>query len=196
MKSDGLTAHNWQVITEYIDTLGPLKTATKRLEGHGQGNFGLVAEIIPVFEVLLHKLEQQLEKFDSVNHEEHAEAPEDHLAINLRAALIKAREYYSKLDETPAYYAATILHPRYKLFCDTVWAENLSGFRLITEILTLCGLSIERWPSLEYGPKRSPTTLTTRSIASVIPQDPLTTTTSILDGAVVSQWQGRTPPTR
>ncbi|KAA8615108.1 hypothetical protein PtrSN002B_011378 [Pyrenophora tritici-repentis] len=124
MKSDGLTAHDWQVITEYIDILGPLKTATKRLEGHSQGSFGLVAEIIPVFEVLLHKLEQQLEKFDSVNHEEHAEAPEDHLAINLRAALIKAREYYSKLDETPAYYAATILHPRYKLFCDTVWAEK------------------------------------------------------------------------
>lgn len=70
------------------------------------------------------KLEQQLEKFDSVNHEEHAEAPEDHLAINLRAALIKVHEYYSKLDETSAYYAATILHPRYKLFCDTVWAEK------------------------------------------------------------------------
>ncbi|KAK1914222.1 hypothetical protein P3342_007468 [Pyrenophora teres f. teres] len=120
MKSDGLTAHDWQVITEYIDILGPLKTATKRLEGHSQGSFGLVAEIIPVFEVLLHKLEQQLEKFDFVNHEEHAEAPEDYLAINLRAALIKAREYYSKLDETPAYYAAIILHPRYKLFCDTV----------------------------------------------------------------------------
>ncbi|KAG9379573.1 Dimer-Tnp-hAT domain containing protein [Pyrenophora tritici-repentis] len=39
---------------------------------------------------------------------------EDHLAINLRAALVKAREYYNKLDLSPAYYAATILHPRYK----------------------------------------------------------------------------------
>jgi hypothetical protein len=125
MKSDGLTAADWQVITEYIDVLGPLKTATKRLEGHGKhGKFGSIAEIIPVFEVLLHKLEQQLQNFNSVNHEEHDEAPEDHLAINLRSAIVKAREYYSKLDDSPAYYAATVLHPRYKAFCDSVWAEN------------------------------------------------------------------------
>jgi hypothetical protein len=125
MKSDGLTAADWQVINEYIEVLAPLKTATKRLEGHGKsGGFGSVAEIIPVFEVLLHKLEQQLQNYDSVNHEEHAEAPEDHIAINLRAALIVAREYYTKLDNSPAYYAATVLHPRYRRFCDTVWAEK------------------------------------------------------------------------
>ena len=125
MKSDGLTAADWQVINEYIDVLAPLKTATKRLEGRGKsGGFGSVAEIIPVFEVLLHKLEQQLQNYDSVNHEEHAEAPEDHIDINLRAALILARDYYTKLDDSPAYYAATILHPRYKGFCNAVWATK------------------------------------------------------------------------
>jgi len=129
MKSDRLTAADWQVITEYIDVLRPLKTATKRLEGHGEhGKIGSVAEIFPVFEVLFHKLKQQLQNFNSVDHEEHEEAPEDHLAINLRRTILKAREYYSKLDDSPAYYAATVLHPRYKAFCDSVSAENLKWF--------------------------------------------------------------------
>jgi hypothetical protein len=61
MESDWLTAADWQVINEYIEVLAPLKTANKRLEGHGKsGGLGLVAEIIPVFEVLLYKLEQHL----------------------------------------------------------------------------------------------------------------------------------------
>lgn len=125
MRSDGLTAADWAVITEYIDVLGPLKTATKRLEGHGKsGSFGSIAEIIPVFEVLLSKFEEKLQNYDAVDHCQHNEAPEDHLAINLRAALVKARSYYSKLDHSPAYYTATILHPRYKSFCDSVWAEK------------------------------------------------------------------------
>jgi hypothetical protein len=31
MRSNGLTADDWQVVTEYIDVLGPLKECTKRL---------------------------------------------------------------------------------------------------------------------------------------------------------------------
>jgi hypothetical protein len=125
MRSNGLTAADWAVITEYINVLAPLKTATKRLEGHGKsGGFGAIAEIIPVFEVLLSKFEDQLQNYESVDHDQHDETPEDHLAIKLRAAIVKACHYYSKLDLSPAYYAATILHPRYKSFCDSVWAEK------------------------------------------------------------------------
>jgi hypothetical protein len=44
MRSDGLTAADWAVITEYIHVLVQLKTATKRLEGHGKsGAFGSIA---------------------------------------------------------------------------------------------------------------------------------------------------------
>jgi len=125
MELGGLIAADWQVINEYIELLAPLKTATKRLEGYSKsGGFGLVAEIIPVFEVLLHKLEQQLQNYDAVNHEPHNKAPEDHIAINLRAALIVARDYYTKLNDSPAYYAAIILYPCYKGFCDAVWSSD------------------------------------------------------------------------
>ena len=69
MRSDRLIAADYAVITKYINVLGPLKTATKRLKGHSKsGSFGCSAEIIPVFEVLLSKFEEQLQNYDAVDH--------------------------------------------------------------------------------------------------------------------------------
>ncbi|KAI0568009.1 hypothetical protein Alg130_12377, partial [Pyrenophora tritici-repentis] len=124
MRSDGLTAADWAVVTDYIEVLRPLKECTKRFEGRGEYSFGAIAEVIPTFEFLLTQLEARLLYYDCVVHDAHDEAPEDHLPINLRAALLKANEYYAKLDDSPAYYAATILHPRYKHYCDQAWAEK------------------------------------------------------------------------
>jgi hypothetical protein len=106
-----------------MDALKPLKAATKRLEGRGS-RFGAIAEIIPVFEYILNYYEQRVEAYDAVNYNDHDEAPEDHLAINLRAAWAKASEYYDKLDRSPVYYAATILHPYYKKYCDVAWSDR------------------------------------------------------------------------
>jgi hypothetical protein len=125
MRSDGLGAADWQVVTEYIDVLKPLKECTKRLEGRGrQGNFSAISEVISVFDHLLSVLELRLQTYEDVAHDAYPEAPKDHLAINLRAAFVKAREYYNKLNLSPAYYAATILHPRYKFYCDIARAEH------------------------------------------------------------------------
>lgn len=121
MRSNGLTADNWQVVTEYMDVLSPLKECTLYLEGRGKvkdegknsskrGSFDAIVEIIPVFEYLFGVLESRLQTYNDVVHDARNEALKDHLAINLRAAISKAREYYGKLDNTPAYYAATILH--------------------------------------------------------------------------------------
>jgi hypothetical protein len=73
MRSNGLTADNRQVVTEYMDVLGPLKECTKRLKGRGKAkdkdkaindskpsSFRAIAEIIPVFEYLLTTLESRL----------------------------------------------------------------------------------------------------------------------------------------
>jgi hypothetical protein len=61
MRSDGLTAADWAVVTEYMDVLKPLKAATKRLKGRGKsGKFGAIAEIIPVFEYILNYYEQRI----------------------------------------------------------------------------------------------------------------------------------------
>ena len=125
MRSDGLTTHDWAVVTEYMDALKPLKAATKRLEGRGNsGRFGCIAEVIPVFEYILNYYESRVLAYEAVEYNAHNEAPEDHLAINMRAAWAKASEYYSKLDLSPAYYAATILHPYYRSYCDKSWGTE------------------------------------------------------------------------
>jgi hypothetical protein len=61
MRLDSLSAANWQVVTEYMDVLRPLKECTKRLKGRGkQGNFSAILEVIPVFDHLLSVLESRL----------------------------------------------------------------------------------------------------------------------------------------
>jgi hypothetical protein len=85
------------------------------LESHGaSGTYGAVAEVILVFEYILKEYEDQV----------YNEASEDHVAINLKTAWAKLNDYYNKLNDSPAYYAATILYPRYKKFCDVVWADK------------------------------------------------------------------------
>ncbi|KAI1523680.1 Dimer-Tnp-hAT domain containing protein, partial [Pyrenophora tritici-repentis] len=80
MRSGGLTAADWAVVTEYIDVLKPLKSATKRLEGRGKDTEGRVGG-------------------------------------GLYGAI-------AELDLSPAYYAATLLHPRYKTYCEVAWADK------------------------------------------------------------------------
>jgi hypothetical protein len=118
VRSDGLTAADWAVINEYIQMLQPPKEATKRLEARSKsGRFGATYAVIPVFEAVLSVYEQLLKAYDNVNHDE-ANAPRDYLPINLRAAWAKANNYYAKLNDSPAYYAAVCLHPYYKYYCE------------------------------------------------------------------------------
>jgi len=45
------------------------------------------------------------------------EAVEDHYVININRGWAKLNEYFSKLDDFPAYYAAVVLHSRLKRYC-------------------------------------------------------------------------------
>jgi hypothetical protein len=124
MRSGGLTANDWAVVNDYIEVLQPLKSATKRLEGRGtSGRFGAIYEVLPVFEYLLGEFEQRYKPYELVDYEATG-APEDHLAINLKAAWAKLNGYYQKLDESPVYYAACCLHPYYKQYCDRAWRDK------------------------------------------------------------------------
>jgi hypothetical protein len=68
MRSTGLTAADWAVITEYQDCLQPLKFATELLEGRGKsGNFGPIYEVIPVFEYVLSALEARTRPYERVD---------------------------------------------------------------------------------------------------------------------------------
>ena len=50
-----------------------------------------------------------------------------HFAIQIKLALDKAEEYYAKLGDSPAYLAATVLHPSYTWkFIESQWVNNKS----------------------------------------------------------------------
>ena len=89
MRSGGLQAADWAVITKYQRCLEPLKITTKRLERRGKhysSNFGAIYEVLPVFECLLDQLEKLAEPYADVVFNAHEEVPKDHLHINLRNA--------------------------------------------------------------------------------------------------------------
>lgn len=81
--------------------------------------------MLPVFEYLLSELEQRYRPYELVDYEATG-APEDHLAINLKAAWAKINDYYGRLDESPVYFAAVCLHPYYKFYCDRAWSDKPS----------------------------------------------------------------------
>lgn len=77
-----------------------------------------------MFDYILNFYEHRVATYDAVNYNAAGDAPEDHLAINLRAAWAKANNYYQKLDRSPAYHAATLLHLYYKNYCELSWADR------------------------------------------------------------------------
>ena len=143
VKTGGLSSDDWQVIAQYIDFLKPLVDATSRVQGRGQsGSFGAAWEVIPTFESILALFEQQKVRVAGVNYNAAAPEPitiaddestlpvfqalplEDHYNININAAWAKLRKYWLKLDDCPAYFAATRLHPRFKQYCMNVWEDR------------------------------------------------------------------------
>jgi hypothetical protein len=65
-----------------------------------------------LFKAVLAIYEQLLKNYDSVNYNSNG-APKDYLLINLRAAWAKLNAYYTKLNDSPVYFAATCLYLYY-----------------------------------------------------------------------------------
>jgi hypothetical protein len=74
----------------------------------------------------------------------------DHIHINVRAAWKKANDYYNKLDDSPAYFAATCLHPYYKYYCENSWEHKTGWLRRAKE-----GFQ-EMWRDYKQAPESSP----------------------------------------
>ena len=134
--SDTLSADDWTVITRYIEILKPLKDATMALEGHIGGRFGAIWQVLPLYERLLLHFEDQVIRYpiaeeliaqikpsDDNGHltadaleaiTASAITAEHHFSINIKLAWQKLESYYTRLDNTPLYVAAVVLHPRMK----------------------------------------------------------------------------------
>jgi hypothetical protein len=89
----------------------------------------------------------------------YTDAPEDHLHVNLRATWSKANDYYNKLDNSAAYYAAVCLHPHYKYYCDNSWADK-------PEWLNTASAGFQRlWQT--YKPQRQRALATRTPVATI-----------------------------
>ncbi|CAE7205171.1 hypothetical protein PTTW11_09252 [Pyrenophora teres f. teres] len=121
VREGGLSGKDWATITEYIQLLEPFAEATRLLEGRGRhGRHGAIWEVLVTFEWLLDQLEALKDRLKDVNYED-PNAPEDHLVTHVNLAHSKLAEYYEKFDNAPVYYAATVLHPRYKNHLAALW---------------------------------------------------------------------------
>ena len=115
-----LNDYDWGVINNYIEILSPIRDATKMLEARGRsGLHGAIWEVIPTLDWLLKLFEEKKDRVVNATLDDYPDqdAIEDHYAINLNRGWLKLQKYFEKLDDTPVYYAAVLLHPRYKLFC-------------------------------------------------------------------------------
>ena len=122
-----LNDYDWGVINNYIEILSPIRDATKMLEARGRsGLHGAIWEVIPTLDWLLKLFEEKKDRVVNATLDDYPDqdAIEDHYAINLNRGWLKLQKYFEKLDDTPVYYAAVLLHPRYKLFCQNAWADH------------------------------------------------------------------------
>jgi len=118
-------------VVQYHKILRPFKTATLHLQGQIGGRTGAIWQVLPVFERLLSHLEDQryihrpLEsqkmRSNISNDREGREsrepsylAAERHFSTNNNLGWQKLDEYYARLDQSPIFCAAVVLHPHQK----------------------------------------------------------------------------------
>ena len=152
--SDMLDTDDWQVIAQYVAILKPLEDATLALEGHIGGRCGAIWRVLPQYEKVLQHFESLVEQYPIINEPPMAatatsfdtsqtstadslsalpatqSTAERHFNINIKLAWQKINDYYSKLDNTPIYIAAVVLHPRmrWKWF-EEQWHERQDWIR-------------------------------------------------------------------
>ena len=129
---DALSDDDWHMVTRYMDILKPLLLATKRLEGNpANRRIGLIWEVLPVYEALLSAIEARVTEYEQMPID--SQRPDipgyfeefNHLRMNLQLGWQKLTEYYKKLDRTPIYVAAFVLHPAYRWRkLKELWKDN------------------------------------------------------------------------
>lgn len=123
---DALDKDDWEILIRYKDLLKPCWAATMDLQGQpGDGKSCGLSNVQADIECVV-------EHFTTAYSEYKDASPattegEWHFATQIKLALDKAEEYYAKLGDSPAYLAATVLHPSYTWkYIDAQWANQKS----------------------------------------------------------------------
>lgn len=136
-----LDEKDWKVIDLLNQVLVDFEEALLMLEGDAQNRvrkggriaaYGNIWDVATTYEYLLERLERWKETA------EYYPDPE-HFKVNVNLAWKKLDEYYTLLDQTSVYYAATILHPAYRWrYYENTWADRpdwLSNAKAIVQDL-------------------------------------------------------------
>lgn len=134
---DTLTADDWADLSQFLEVLQCFEEITQRLEGNANtGSHGALWEVITSMDFLLEKLEGYRERLQ-LNQEDHIDPDlldkeedtsissdsKEHFKTSINQAWAVLNKYYALTDETPAYRAAVILHPQFKMgYFKKTWA--------------------------------------------------------------------------
>ena len=179
---DILSNDDWLVITRYIDILKPLKDATMQLQGHANGRFGAIWQVLPIYERILSHFERQVyqypiaqelthkDQLDDNNHltaealkaiTESAITSEHHFSISIKFAWQKLDSYYSKLDNTALYVAAVVLHPRMKWkWIEYTWRERPEWIKSAKNAFNSLTVEYEIYTTTSEDPDKLPSPIT------------------------------------
>ncbi|KAF4435092.1 putative AC9 transposase [Fusarium austroafricanum] len=122
-----LEEKDWAIISLFNEVLQHFEYVLITLEGDGQqrkrkegyiGAYGCPWDTLLGYEYLLGKMEVYKAAA-------HRYPDPEHFKVNINLCWKKLDKYYSRLDETPVYYAAIALHPAYRWgYFEDVWADR------------------------------------------------------------------------
>lgn len=121
---DALTQEDWEILRKYRDLLEPCWMATLDLQGRPvDGKTSILANVLLDLEFLVERLTREYNHYKDARND--VLEGQWHFSTQIKLALDKAEEYYAKLDSSPAYIAAVILHPRYNMkYLESQWATR------------------------------------------------------------------------
>jgi len=122
VSDDKLLPEEWDGVREVMNVLAPFKKLTKQIERRETS----LQDYIPIFDKIIDHLQKTCQRFkrqaESRNGSVSCEVYE-WLQICTESALDKAKALYKKIDDSPAYYTARVVDPRFKF----EWFEHRWG---------------------------------------------------------------------
>ncbi|KAI8397463.1 hypothetical protein FOFC_20735 [Fusarium oxysporum] len=132
-----LEEKDWAIISLFNEVLQHFEHVLITLEGDGQqrkrkegyiGAYGCPWDTLLGYEYLLGKMEVYKAAA-------HRYPDPEHFKVNINLCWKKLDKYYSRLDETPVYYAAIALHPAYRWgYFEDVWADRLDWIQTANQV--------------------------------------------------------------
>ncbi|EKG09031.1 HAT domain-containing protein [Macrophomina phaseolina MS6] len=133
IRQDRLSPHDWEVIKRFYQLLRPFKCLTQYLEGKAnkegnEGSHGSIWESLKAMDFMFDHLKRNVEALEAqvASGEASREDWQDY-STKVDAGYLKLQDYYSLLDESPAYVVAIFLHPNYRFeYFEQAWALHKS----------------------------------------------------------------------